>query len=155
MGLYQTFKTNAGQERQGRWFEIAGVKNDDGTEPGFKMARMAKSNPAYQAAIERVAKDLKQAIELDTLSEDVAGPVMRRVFCEVVLLDWRNVQNEKGEAIPFNVENALQLFDDLPDLYFVLTTEAAKLGNYRAAEVEAVSKKSSPPSRQLSGNTGT
>lgn len=155
MGLYDTFKTNNSQEREGKWFYLTGVKNDDGTEPGFKMARMSKSNPAYQSAMERVAKDLRQAIALDTLSEDVAGPVMRRVFVEVVLLDWKDVYTENGQAIPFSADNATKLFEELPDLYFILVEEAQKLSNFRAGEINAVAKKSLPPSKQRSDNTDT
>ena len=128
--------------------------NRDGSEPGFKMARMHKNNPAYQAAVDKIAKDLRQAIELDTLTEDIAGPVMKGVFVESVLLDWRNVQEKDGTPIPYSKEAAEKLFDELPDLYMLLVDEAKKLGNFRTKEIEEVSKKSSLPSKTPTGKTG-
>lgn len=158
MGLYSTFKTNSDLERQGRWFDIVSVKNADGTHPGFKMARMHKNNPEYLAAIEKVSKDLRQAIELDVLTEEAASPVMRRVFIETILLDWRNVfvpdpANDRQEIeIRYSKEEADKLMSELSDLYMLLVEEAKKLGNFRDAEVSAVAKKSLPPSKPHSAN---
>lgn len=145
-GLYKTFQTDRKAEREGRWFDLVGVINEDGTLPGFRMARMSKSNPEYQAAVEHAAKDLKQAFDLDTLTENIAGPVMRKVFVETVLLDWRNVRDNDNNPITFSKENALKLFEDLPDLYLTLVEQAQKLSNFRNKEVEAVAKKSLPQS---------
>lgn len=155
MSLYSVFKTDHSKEREGRWFELVGIKNEDGTEPGFKMARMSRANPEYQAAIERLSKDIKQAVDLDTLTEDVAGPIMRGVFVETILLDWRNVYDENGQAIPYSKEAALKLFTELPDLYLVLVDEASKLSNFRARELDEVAKKSSARSRKPLGTEST
>lgn len=155
MGLYSVFKTNNALEREGRWFDLTSIKNDDGTVPGFKMARMHKNNPEYQSRLERLSKELRQAIELDTLTEDIAGPVMRGVFVEAVLLDWRNVFDEDNKPIPFSKENADKLLSELPDLYLILADEARKLGNFRNAQVEEVAKKSLPPLKTPSGNDAT
>lgn len=155
MGLFSTFKTNKDAERQGKWFDIAGVANDDGTKPRFLMARMGRNNPAYQAAMEKQSKELRQAMELDILTDEVAGPVMRGVFCSTVLLDWEHVQDESGKEIPFSVDNAKSLFEELGDLYLVLVDEAKKLANFRSVELEAATKKSSPPSKRASEQTDT
>jgi hypothetical protein len=155
MGLYDTFKTNKNAERDGKWFDISGVINENGTVPRFKMARMGKNNPAYQAAMEKQSKELRQAMELDTLTDAVAGPVMRKVFCTTVLLEWEHVQDETGKEIPFTVENAETLFEDLGDLYLILVEEAKKLANFRAVELDAAAKKSSPPYKRHSEQTDT
>lgn len=153
MSLYSAFKTDKTQERQGRWFDIAAVINSDYTKPGFKMARMGQANPEFQAAIEEQSKELKQALDLDLLTDAIASPVLRRVFIDTVLLDWRNVYGEAGEVIPFSKEAATKLFEELPDLFLLLAEEARKLSNFRAKEVEEVGKKSSPlsnkPSEQI------
>lgn len=153
MGLYQTFQTNREAETSGRWFELVGVVNADKTVPKFRMRRMGSTNPEYQAAIERVASEMKQAVELDTLTEDIAGPIMRQVFVDTVLVGWENVEGKDGNKIQFSPEAAFTLFEDLPDLYLVLVAEAKKLSNWRAKEVEAVAKKSLPPSKVRSEQT--
>ena len=157
MSLRSTFKTNNELERQGRWFDIVSVRNANGTVPGFKMARMHKNNPEDLAAMERIAKDLRQAIDLDVMTEEVASPIMRGVFVETILLDWRNVFDvvEGGSTeveVPFDKAAADKLMSELPDLYLMLVEEAKKLGNYRDAEVSAVSKKSLPPSKKPLGS---
>lgn len=155
MGLYNTFGTDKELERQGRWFDIAGVTNDDGSVPRFKMARMGKNNPAYQSAMEKQSKELRQAMELDTLSEEMAGPVMKAVFCSTVLLDWEHVQDREGKEIRFSPAAAIALFDDLGDLYMILIEEAKKLANFRAKELDEAAKKSPPPSKRHSEQTDT
>lgn len=155
MSLYGTFKTNTEQEREGKWFDLQGVINPDGSTPGFRMARMSRSNPTYQAAMEKHGKDLRQALEMDVLTEDMAGPIMRGVFIDTILLDWRNVYDEAGVKLPYSKAEAASLMEDLPDLYMLLVSEAQKLGNFRATKLEEVAKKSPPPSKTHMDNTGT
>jgi hypothetical protein len=155
MGLFNTFGTDKALERQGRWFDIAGVVNDDGTKPRFKMARMGRNNPAYQSAMEKHSKELRQAVELETLTNEVAEPVMIAVFCSTVLLDWEHVQGPDGKEIKFSEKNAIKLFEDLGDLYLVLVEEAKKLSNFRAKELDEAAKKSSQPSVEVSEQTDT
>lgn len=140
MGLFKTFQTNGVAERSGKWFEV-GEPNEDGTKPKFLLARMASTNPAYQAALERVAKETRSEMELDILTEDRAGPIMRRVFVDTILLGWQNVQEEDGTVLEYNKDTALSLLEQLPDLYLVLRTEASRLANYRAVELETVKGK--------------
>ena len=134
MSLYKTFGTDTDLETKGVWCEFP--TNEDGTVPGFLLARMSSTNPKYQKAIEQIAKKHKQEIELDILSEATAKPVMLAVFLDHILLDWRNVQTEAGKNLPFNRANAEKLMKELPDLYTVLQDFAKRLSNYRKAEVE-------------------
>jgi len=160
MGIRSTFATNNQLEREGRWFDLTSVKNKNGTSPGFRLARMHKNNPEYSAAVEKIAKELRQAIDLDILTEDVASPIMRRVFVETVLLDWRNFWDDaEGNGveveIPYSKEAADKYMTEFTDLYMLLIEEARKLSNYRKAEVTAVSEKSSQRLNKPSGNDAT
>lgn len=157
MSLRKTFGTNKELERTGRWFDLGVAPNPDKTLPGFKMARMSASNPAYQAAVERISQDLQIAIELDRLNEEVAGPIMRQVFVETILLDWRNVwidDNDTGPT-PYDKDVALRLFEELPDLYMTLFNQAKKLSNFRDNDIEEVAGKLQPSSEELSGQSDT
>ena len=154
MGLFKTFKADNQLERSGKWFDLPVVVNDDGSNPGFLMARMSENNPEYQAAIERVSPTVQMAMETGTLTEANSGPIMRKVFVDTILLDWRNVVDDtgefgvKGQAIPYTKENADKLLQAVPDLFKILMTEAKKLGNFRATEVKEAAGKSLPPSEQ-------
>lgn len=139
MGLYNTFATNRDAEVSGVWQEFPA--NDDGTVPGFLVARMGRTNPEYQAAVERLAKKYKRDIELEILDNKTADPVFREVFVDTVLRGWRNVQDANGKEIPFSKENALKLFEDLPDLYDYLVNKAKALATFRDIEVETAAGK--------------
>lgn len=152
MGLYNTFKSDGVKEREGRWFSISAAANEDGSVPKFKLARMHSNNPAYQAALERVYKEFGVAIDNEILESGKAKPILLEVFVTTVLLDWENVQDHEERPIPFSVENATTLLNDLPDLYDVLKDQARKLGNFRKSEEDEAVKKSSPPSDQSSAN---
>lgn len=153
MGLYSSFKTDNVAEREGKWFDLVNFPNKDGTVPGFLMARMHENNPAYLTAMERISKDMQQAITLDALTEETARPVMRKVFVDVVLLNWRNVylDDEQSDALVYTKAAADQLMTELPDLYQLLTTEAKKLGNFKQLQLEETAKKSQQPLSKPSG----
>jgi hypothetical protein len=146
MSLRTAFKTSD-DITSGRWFTFDSLPNDDKSIPAFKLGYMSNTNPAYQAAMERVSKELRRDIELDILTENTAGPVMRGVFVDTILMDWRNVQTDGGDNIPFSKEAATAFFAELPELYLTLVGEAKKLANFRAESKEAVAKKSVPPSK--------
>lgn len=134
MGLFDTFETDAKAEAEGKWFNFPA--NKDGTKPGFRLARMSRTNPRYQAALEAVGKTFKTEIKLDVLTEDLAYEPMLEVFLDTVLLGWRNVQNRDGQEISFSKDNARELFAKLPALYDALREQSASLANFRNTEVE-------------------
>lgn len=136
MGIFDTFETDAKAESEGKWFNFPA--NKDGSKPGFLLARMARTNPRYQAALEAVGKTFKTEIKLDVLSEELAYEPMLEVFLDTILLGWRNVQNKEGQEITFSKENARELFKKLPALYDVLRENANSLSAFRSVEAEGV-----------------
>lgn len=135
MSLFDTFATNAKAEAEGRWFNFPA--NTDKTVPGFLLARMSRTNPKYQAAVERVGRTFKTEMKLDILSEPMAFEPMLEVFCDTVLLGWRNVQQKDGTVIDYTRENAIRLMTTLPALYDVLREHANSLSAYRDEQIEA------------------
>lgn len=134
MGIYDTFKTNKQAEAEGVWKEFP--KNKDGTVPAFLIRRMSKSNPEFQKRIEHYAKLYKTELSLDIMDEEQAHEPLLRVFCETVLVDWRNVQAEDGMRMDYTPELAYQLMEDLPDLYLLLREYATKISTFRDTEIE-------------------
>lgn len=134
--LFSAYKSDPTKAAKGFWFEDTGVINDDGTTPGFLLARAHTTNPAFAKGAEAVGKKFKRQLENDTLTGDQARVLNMALFLDTVLLDWRNVFGENGEAIPFSRDNADKLLLLLPDLYELLEAEAKKLSNFRAAEIE-------------------
>jgi hypothetical protein len=124
---------------RGRWFNFE--PNADGSIPGFKLSRMSDSNPAYQAELERVAKDIQLDLAADNLTTERHGPILKTLFVNKILMDWRNIQDEDGNEIPLSKENAMALFNELPDLYVALRELASKMSSFRGKELEAIAKK--------------
>jgi hypothetical protein len=135
MSLYKTFETSRTSENDGIWLTDFPA-NDDGTVPGFKIARKSKNNVAYSKAAEKLGKRLQREISLDILTNAQADPALKTLFIETILLDWRNVMDRDNKPIPYSKENAAKLFEDLPDLFVYLDGEAEKLSNFRKAELE-------------------
>jgi hypothetical protein len=135
MGLFETFETDTKAEAEGKWFNFP--PNKDGSKPGFKLARMSRSNPRYLAALESVMKTFKTEIKLEILSEEMAYEPFLEIFLDTILIDWRNVQDKNGVTIPYSRDNAKELFEKLPSLYEILREQANSLVNFRSTEVEA------------------
>lgn len=135
MSLFSTFATNRDAENKGIWLRDFPV-NKDGTTPGFLIARKSKNNTAYSKAAEKIGKKFQREIKLDILSNDKADPALKELFAEACLLGWENVYDADENVIPYSKENALKLFELLPDLYEYLDDEAEKLSNFRAAALE-------------------
>lgn len=134
MSIYKQNATNADAEVHGAWFDFG--TNEDGSLQRFKLARMATSNVKYAAAIRKITTKYKKALELNTLSDELAEKVFREAFVDTVLVGWEGISDEKGKTLPFNRDNALKLLTDLPDVYSALQEFAKAAANYRAASLD-------------------
>ena len=138
MSLFKQFETNKTAEQDGIWVEYG--PNEDGTVPGFKIARAGKSNKKWAKAIERATKPHRRLMELGTLDNAVAEKLMRGVFVEAILIDWRNVRDKDGKELQLNKVNAENLFEALPELYDDLNDKANKAAMFRDEALETEAK---------------
>lgn len=143
MSLYQLFKTDKNLEKDGIWLEYG--MTDDQRPIRIKIARAGGSNTAYSKALEKAARPHRKAIQTQTLDNKVADAMYKGVFAETVVLDWENVEfpvkDDEGnvtgmEARPYSKDNALQLFNDLPDLFLDLREQAANVSLFREEILE-------------------
>lgn len=134
MSLYNQFATNKEAEVEG--VEVQYGANADGSIPSFRISRMSKVNKKYTKALERATRPHRRAIELETMNNDLAERLFMGVFVDTVLLGWNNVQDRDGNNIAFNRENALKLFEDLPELYDDLQEKAKKASLFREESLE-------------------
>lgn len=136
MSLFKTFKSNAKLETEGRWFDIK-TPNEDGSIPGFLLARTGTRNISYQRAVEKIQRDHKIEFDTGTMAPDDALALLIETFVDTSLKDWRNVKDENEMLLPFNRPNAIKLFTDLPDLFSILRRQAESLSNYQAEDIKA------------------
>ena len=138
MSLFKQFETNKEIEQSGVWIEFG--PNNDGTVPGFKIARAGKRNKKWLKAVERLTKPREFEIKRKLIDTESAEKIMQKAFVEGVLLDWRNVQDRNGNQIAFSTDSAMSLFDQLPELYDVLQDNAEKAEFFRQEALENEAK---------------
>lgn len=142
MSLRKTFKTDKTAEIDGVWLEVA-VNDHNGKPVRIKLARMSSSNKRYTKALNAATRPHQSAIQNDALDQELAKSLLQEVFVETVLLDWENLPKSDltgvetdVEPLPFNKENALALFAEMPDLYDDWESRAQKAAAFREKERE-------------------
>lgn len=123
MSIFNQFGIDKDKEENGLPIEYA--PNKDGTIPAFRIKRMGPSNQKYQKAMEDRWKPYRRQIEQKTLDIATINRISREIFVDTVLIGWENIQNRNGEVIPFNRQEAIKLFTELPELENDLTTKAS------------------------------
>src|ERR1051326_6199812 len=111
--LFSQFRTDNKKEQEG--VPITFAPNHDGSVPTFTCSRMAQTNQKYVKALERITRPYKRQIQLQTLPNEKSDKIRMQVFIESILQSWENVQDENGNSIPYNAENAMKLFEQLPN----------------------------------------
>ena len=111
----------------GTWVEILGGQ--------FKVARAG--NPEYEQALEDSGYRKKEEPQAKqrALYEAIATGVLK---------DWKDVEDNDGNAIPYSVENAIEVLMENPDLVGRLLSEANDLANFRRHDVASQAKKPKP-----------
>lgn len=144
MSLYKQYQTDSNIEKQGIVLEYG--FNAKGKPISIRVARAGGSNEQFNKVLEHEMKPYRRQIQTETMDNKLAERLMQKVYARTIVLDWENVDIEKtenGPAIPdapFNEENALRLFADLPDLWSDIQKQAANVSLYRKEIQEADAK---------------
>lgn len=148
MSLKKKFKTDTNAANAGVWFDYEDAPNDDGTVPGFKLARKSSQNKTYQKAMREFTKDHtteEGVADFSSLSEAEAEAVELDTFTASLLVEWRNFQpHTEGDNLDFSVENAKSIFGDpdWTDLYKDLARKCGQASAYKAKQRKAEAKNS-------------
>ncbi len=144
MSLRDQFKTNPDKELNG--VEVTYGENKDGSVPTFILARAGKANRRYQAALQKAMRPHQRSMQLGTLAPEKADEIYRDVFISTLLMGWNNVKtgdiedsNDNSNA-PFTAENAVKLFELLPDLYDLLVEQSGTASLFRDETNEEAAK---------------
>jgi len=142
MSLRKTFKTDRAAEIAGVEVEVA-MNDHNGKPITIRIARMSASNKRYTKELNRVTKPHQSAIQNDALDNELAQKMLQEVFVDTILLGWSNLPKSEltgdendTEELEFTRENALALFEELPDCYKDWESRAQKAAAFREAERE-------------------
>lgn len=150
MDLKDLFGTDKAKEKKGTWIEI--MTNDDDSVCRVKVMRMGASNRQFLIRWAAVSK--RSRGNLSGVPTEAEVKALIEAFVDTVMVDWENVRDfrmrDKPEAfptngdgklvfIPYSRENAIFVFNELPDMFDYVVEESKKLQNFQnqANEVEA------------------
>jgi hypothetical protein len=129
MSTYKKFKTDTKSE-------CDGVILDFGEGEQYRIARAGGSNKAYLRAIEKTNRKYRRQIQLGILKEETSAKILRAIFSDTIVLGWEGVTGPSGEPLEFTRENAIKLFEDLPDLFDNIREAAADAALFRETITE-------------------
>lgn len=140
MGIFKQFATNPALESGGVPIEFDA--NDDGTIPTVYIARQGASNKKYAKAVEAAYRPIRRKLELKTVTNEEADPILKKLFAYNIIVGWDNVQDEKNALIPFSAENALALISDprMQDFYARLDEASKESAMFRDAALDDEAK---------------
>ncbi len=144
MSLRKTFKTDQRAEVEGVWVPV-GMNEHNNKPIEIHISRMSRANKRYTKALETATRPHTAAIQNESLDNDLAAKMLQEVFVDTILLNWKNLpkseltgKDDDKADLPFTRDNALALFDELPELYDDWEGRAKKSASFREVEkVEA------------------
>lgn len=135
MSAIARFHTDKQLEKDGIWIDYG--------EFQIKIARAGDSNPRYVQRRESLMRPLRRQIDNGTLSREKQDEILKQLFCECVVLDWKGAifSDDPEENVPCTIDAVTDLVEKAPDLYADLLLQATdyKLFLKQAAEADAKS----------------
>ena len=135
INMFSRYAIDKEKEQNGVWSEF---DLGFGQPWRFKIARTSNRNIEYLKCVEKVFKPYRKV--LDYLDKSVILKLEMEVFIKSIIKEWQNVTNEKGEPLEFNLENAMYIFDKLPEVYDTLKEDSNNGKLYREEEMKEDSK---------------
>lgn len=137
MSMYDMFKTDTDRERNGIFYEGDGFR--------IKVARAGGANKRYAKMLEVHTRPYRRALQTETMGNERALELLYHVYADAVVLDWevwkngkweQGIEGEDGEILPFNRENVIQTFKNLPDLFTDVQEQAGRIALFRQDIIE-------------------
>ncbi len=156
MSLRKNLKTSPKLETDGVTLQIDNTR--------VLLARAGGANQAYNAKMLAWYRSNKRAIDIDQLPEGKVRREFIEFYADTIVLNWETgfkvgevepipaevpdedgfvwrvgIENEDGTGvIPFNRENVIAYFNDVPEWFNECKQFAEKAGNYRQSLIEGI-----------------
>lgn len=141
MSMYKQFKTSSNLEEQGIILDYGDFR--------IRVARAGGSNKKYSKLLDVESRPYQRAIAQKVMDNNRALDIVKAVFAEAVIMSWETKVNDKwisglegpdGKVIPATVENIINVFNDLPDLFADIQEQAQNIALFREELLEASEK---------------
>jgi len=154
MSLRNALKTNPGLEQNGVTLQIANTR--------VLLARAGGANQAYNAKLTVWYKGNKRAIELDSFSNDAMRKLFIEFYADCIVRKWETdlaydepftptdeqpekperwvdgIEDGKGGVVPFNRENVIAYFNEVPDWFNECKLFAENAQHYRQSLLDGI-----------------
>ena len=124
---------------EGVWFALEDEAGNSWGE--FKLRYLDPLSPRTEATYKRIRAKYAPQIKSKKMGDLEAAKV---AFIEANLADWRGIEDEKGKAVEFSLENAMAYFDTETDegrwALVQLGNLAGDVTNFGATPVEHTEK---------------
>lgn len=131
--LYAAFATSTDVEKEG-------VVIKYGENTSIRIARAGGSNSAFSLRYEVLMRPYRRLAQTGQMDKEVQAEIMRRLYAETVVRNWEGVTDREGNVLIFSVDNCIQLFKDLPDLFDDVVNHSLNAALYREEIREEDSK---------------
>lgn len=118
--------------------ESEGVELDFGQDVFVTVRSM--DSPEVREFQAKLARKQRQSILANggILPPSIADKAEIQILANAVVVAWRGVTDEEGNALPFSVENAVKVFTDLREFRKEVLTLASIGETFRKAELDAM-----------------
>lgn len=129
-------------------YTIGKKLRDDGIWRDFNGAQLligrAGSTDFLQCKDE-LERPYRKRIDRGTLSASKQRELNTKAIAKSILLDWKNVEDESGNAVPYDDDIGYTALSNDPDLLEFVIDVSVDNDNYALAQETKTAKKSQPP----------
>lgn len=146
--LKKKFATSRSLATSGVWVTYID-HGDEGEEPcefEFKLAFMGRANRRWMSMSQQQIRADRHKLESGVMGQEESIDRLMKVFCRTVLLDWRGVNDDQGNALPYTPDHGYELLSECESLYDYLLGEAQDQTNFQDKAIRETVGNSQPTS---------
>lgn len=117
----EEYLNNPGREMEGIYLKFGPVE--------IKVRRAGGANTAYETAMAKYVRPYRKKVLKGSMTpEDMRNKVLIPTYLDAVVIDWRGVEDDKGENVPYSRQMFMDYITEFPEVFdelITLTTEAS------------------------------
>ncbi len=112
-----------------------------GGEVVLRIRRAGNGNAEFRRVLAAKLEPHQRALKAgETLNEDLSQRLFAEAYAEAVVVGWKGVTDDDGNALPFTKENCVEVFTTMPDFFERVREDATDLRLFVAQQKESDAK---------------